>query len=171
MLCKFRHFLEATKNIFYWVPSKPQPVQVGMKVPPSGTNFEGFVGPYKKIAEEVFEKVRQEVSPNSPSRLNGIFLCPDPNTCKYYLRLHKTSIYEVELISGNYVVVDAHRFGDCMTSMMKPAVYAHRPLEFDEAYKYGRYCAEEYWLSHEDLENPEVLADRNANVVVLRQVT
>lgn len=53
-------------EIFYWATDNP--VEIGFKVPKAR--------PRRADLEEVFERVRKELAPDAPSRLDCVFVCP-----------------------------------------------------------------------------------------------
>lgn len=166
---------ESQERIYYWVASKPEPIQIGFYLPPGPTTFQDDKNFPRNTIEQVFEAVRKKYKPNAPSRLGGIFLCPNLDTCNYYLRAFRKNggLYKVQLESSEKpFLTDGDVWGDCFYRIMRDSVFGPEKITFERAYELGKDCALQYWQGgRSEVEKAEYILPGTAKVKVLGPAT
>lgn len=144
---KFKLWIESQENQMFWVSRKSDMVKSGFLVKP----VDKSKWRQTKIAvENMFEKIRQKINPNAPSRLSCIFLYPSLEACS--IQGMDSKIYAVKVTGGKRFLADADVFADCFYRSIIDG-------EDDESiYNNGKECAIHYWQGT-SINSPEVLVD------------
>jgi hypothetical protein len=110
---------------------------------PSGTIFVAY-------RETVLESYRRERCLAKPSRLKGLFGCPDEQTIRAYHAAHtpRNVIYEVETIEDG----PTHHQGDYMLAVFPPQM--HPQMQYVREFPLR---AAEYWSDTHPKLHPEIL--------------
>jgi len=152
----WEQFLEQQQsNIAYFIPTGE--VQIGGYVRPSDrTNLGGG----RQEIEKLFEEGRLQHNPSAPSRLNAIYLCPSLESCKW-TRKGSTTVYEVQIESGNPFITDAEIFTEAVQRY-------DRNKEEDVS-----HWIEDYWTINPNeiySHTPEMLLHSTAKVRIVKKV-
>lgn len=105
------------------------------------------------VRELIYEKVRKELFPDKPSRLDSIFLCPTENEIREFKIAHNRYldiVYEVEIVDD--------------TKPSHTADYSIVNLQNDDNLEILEFKARKYWTG-ENITHPEIVTTSRIKII------